>query len=244
MLFSCSLLATGFCNLTDIPRETQWGAFTSYRYAQWRISNCSPTQTQTVITLLDQLNQHSSSIVQAIQSGTETALYRTFFKDDRELPFVQAVFTNLAAGKEVQADSESHKLHHAAPDFICTLPSGHTATYHEQCNEEQLDAVTFNGLENVVLCPAFWNELYPTSSNATFVPNCPSVGRDSTLPRSEDMLESKLAILIHELVHLYMPNQIIPEVYTMRASAELSAIKAAHNADNYTFFAMSKSQRL
>ncbi len=54
------------------------------------------------------------------------------------------------------------------------------------------------------------------------------------------MLLSKVAIIIHELAHLYTRRQIVPELYTMRECAALTATKAAQNANNYAFYAMSK----
>ncbi len=244
MLFNCSLLTTGLCNLTNTRQETTIDATASYRYSNWRISNCSPTQTQVVISLLDQLEQNLPSVIQAVQKSTETVAYRTFFKHVREMPYVESVFTKLAAGEKVEAATETHILRRAPPEFICTAPTGFTASYHTYCDDGGLDALTFGGLQYVILCPAFWNKLYPTLSDTNLMPTCPYIGTDTTLPNNEDMLGSKLAIMLHELIHLYMTNQIVPEVYTMRACAGLSAAKAAHNADNYTFFAMSKYHNL
>ena len=239
MLFNCSLLATGLCNLTNTPYEVQGDRPASYQYSKWKISNCSPAQTQTMITILDEMQKFLPSVIQAVERNTETLPYRIFFKNDRELPYIQAVFTKMAEGKDVKAASDSHVLHHTAPEFFCPASSDFTAIYWDYCIDNKLDAVTFKDMGFVILCPMFWDGLYPSQTDLVPMPTCPSIGNDTILSDAEPMLGSKLAIAIHELIHLYMENQIAPEIYSMRACAELNSAKASRNSNNYTFFTMS-----
>lgn len=241
MLFNCSLLASGLCNLTSTPYGVNGNTLTSYEYSNWRISNCSPVQTQIVVTILDQIEQSLPSVIQAVPKSTETVLYKTFFKSLRVAPFVHTVFTSLGAGEEVQIASDSHVLRHAPAEFICPNASDATAEYHKYCSDYNIDAAAFDDVGAVILCQNFWDALHPSQSEeAVPTPTCPTIGNDTNLPDSEWMLGSKLAVVIHELIHLYVENQIVPEVYSLQSCAGLRASKAVHNANNYTFFAMSK----
>ena len=254
MLFNCSLSATGICNLSNAPYEVQAGVVApSYQYSKWKISNCSPGQTQAIITNLDRIGQELPSVIQAAEESTASAPFRIYFKSARELPLIREVFTNMAAGEEVQKASESHTLRSAPPEFFCAKATDFTAGYWDDCMKNEFDALTFDDEPYVLLCPRFWGDLYPTLNdtdddknydNTSVVPRptCANFGTESALPEDDDMLDSKMAIMIHELTHLYTKNQIAPEVYTMHDCADLTAAKAARNANNYALFAMSKLQ--
>ena len=240
MLFNCSLLATGLCNLTNVPYDISGNVVSSYQYSKWKISNCTPEQTQIVITNLDWMGQSLPLVNQALQLSTNTAPYKIFFKSNRELPLIQRVFNSMTSGEEVEVDSESHTLHSAPPEFFCVTSNDFTDRFLDVCAKEDLDASMFKDEPFIMLCPRFWDSLWPAIDGNMTVPTCPDLTGGSLLPENDWMLESKMAIMIHELSHLYTPNQIVPELYTMRDCAALSAAKAARNANNYTFFAMSK----
>ena len=241
MLFNCSLLATGLCNLTNTPYNIQGGPPASYKYSSWRITNCSPPQTQIVINTLDEMSITLPKVVQEVKKGTNTIPYRIFFKRNRQIPLIDRVFSQMAIGDQVKASNELGAVHLEAPEFVCVKPKDFTAEYWNRCLDTDLDAVTFDDQPFVVLCPAFWAHLYPSQALKVNKPACPNSLNNFFMPNDDRMLWSKLAILIHELVHLYRGDQILPELYTMRACAGLNAAKSVRNANNYAFFAMGKS---
>ena len=241
MLFNCSLLATGLCNLTNTPYDIQGAPPASYNYSAWRITNCSPQQTQILINTLDQMNTTLPKVIQEVKKGTETIPYRIFFKRNRQIPLIDRVFSQMAVGEQVKAADELGAIHLEAPELICVKPKDFTSDYWNRCQETDLDAVTFDEQPFIVVCPAFWTRLYPSQATQVKEPTCPNSLDNFSMPKDDIMLSSKLAILIHELVHLYRDDQIVPELYTMRACASLNAAKSVRNANNYAFFAMGKS---
>ena len=199
-------------------------------------------------------------VIQAVEKSTEIAPFRIFFKDNRELPVVQKVFTDMAVGERVKKDSGSHTLQSAPPEFFCAKSTDFTARYWDECRSNDYNALTFDDQPYILLCPGFWEDLYPIledenhntgndSSKMAEPPACPSFAIDapgsfSSLPDNDWLVENKLAIMIHELSHLYTVNQVVPERYAMRDCAGLTSTKAAHNANNYAFYAMSECATL
>jgi hypothetical protein len=244
MLFNCALLAAGLCNLTNTPYEINGSAISSYQYSKWKISNCTPQQTQIVITNLDWMSQLLPYVNKAVRRSTTIAPYRIFFKSTRQLPLVKRVFASITRGEEVDVDTFYDATQTSPPEFFCATSDDFTDSFLENCVKEDLDASRFKDEPFVMLCPKFWDRLWPASDKNVTKPVCPSLAGKSGFLDDESMLLSKVAIIIHELAHLYTRTQVTPERYTMQECAALTAAEAVRNANNYTFYAMSKFSSL
>ncbi|KAL8872957.1 MAG: hypothetical protein Q9174_001506 [Haloplaca sp. 1 TL-2023] len=162
--------------------------------------------------------------------------YRTFFKTNTNLASVKQVFGAMKAG---------YKVNGHYPEIRCLVQEGrekHDFYFDAMCRESRLGPALSAALPatvSVMVCPAFWN-------NPDFPNNdgCPAVsgrrGRRRFTDHGTGLSDTRLAVMIHELVHLYNPNDAGPEgeeEYSLQGCADLDASRSLSHASNYALYA-------
>ena len=118
---------------------------------------------------------------------------------------------------------------------MLTSPNGTVFDLYDFCQSEvafyQIDA------EEIIICPLFFN--YPAVPSTS---QCLTVNKyqEKFYQDGSQMYEFQLWILLHEIVHFYKGG-LWPEVYDVNACLRLNAGKSVVNAQNYLYYAASKS---
>ena len=244
MQFTCAFLAGGLCNIKQLASTEQQGSSITYQYENWRITNCSPQQTQGVITAVDQISGRMPDVLKEAALGSDSDTYKIFFKLSSRSATIQRVFQQIGKGDQVICDNEVGEKVYKTPEFVCVQPNDWTAYYWLRCGERNAGGTSFKGQPYVVLCPNFWSKGYPGVS-ATEQPTCPVADDEGHLPNDSKMVQVKAATVLHELWHLYTGhNQRSPELYGLRDCSGLLVADAIRNANNFAFFAASESNAL
>ena len=241
--FNCSLLASTLCNYTEISYPNAKGVdIPSYQYSHWRITNCSPAKTQALISSIHDLVEQLPWVEEELSTGIQSKRFRLFFKLGTHLSTLSTVMRSISSGKQVHTRDIRGSTSIQPPEFVCTDPSGFTSVYWGECVRDGATAGTVRGASFIVLCPSFWTILYPSLSDESIsAPVCPDSSGSASLPDKDNLTTSRMSVVLHELVHVYHIPQLSPEVYALRGAAALNAANSARNANNYAFFAMSKS---
>ncbi|KAL8922962.1 MAG: hypothetical protein Q9172_003340 [Xanthocarpia lactea] len=144
--------------------------------------------------------------------------FRTFFKSNTNLQTVNQVFGAIAQGENISGKPPI--LECAAPEYY---KGPELETYRKLCTppgRKPSHATSLPTLGAIVLCPGFWE-----TSDFPGEEACLDVvgrrGRRKFADSGVELRNTKLAILLHELVHLYNPlnaAMTTPEVYDARES--------------------------
>ncbi|KAL8862179.1 MAG: hypothetical protein Q9178_001635 [Gyalolechia marmorata] len=166
--------------------------------------------------------------------------FRTFFKSNTNLQTVNQVFRAIAQGENLSI-GKPPKLECAAPEYY-TGPE--LETYRTLCTppgRTPSHATSIPPYGVIVLCPEFWE-----ASDFPGEEACLNVvgrrGRRKFADSGAELRNTKLAILLHELVHLYNPldgASTRAEVYDARECVALDKEASVANAENWALYAAS-----
>ncbi|KAI4122905.1 MAG: hypothetical protein LQ338_005557 [Usnochroma carphineum] len=192
---------------------------------------------------LDQLLNQSRQALELVLSDLELGTgsphgFRTFFKSNTNLPIAKQVFRAIAGGQNLTTGKP--------PAIECVSPEGLTgqilATYRKLCTpagREPSHAASLPLRGTIVLCPTFWE-----APDFPGVDDCVGVsgrrGKRLYVDNGWTLRDTKFAILVHELVHLYNPSDgaaKTAEVYDIRDCAELDKDQSVGNAENWAIYA-------
>ena len=240
MQFNCSQVLNGVCNATTLTSVSLDGHTTDmFHYDNRRIVNCTPNQTQILITTIDQMRTSMPSILDEVIKGGNSDAFKLYFKLENHQGLIESVYQKIASGAPVNAEDESGNKTTTDPQYICARPGDFTGAYYDRCLQVNSGATTFIGQPYMILCPAFFLAGYPSPLKPN-PPECPNLSGSTSLPDDSNFTQNKLSTLIHESAHLYLGRQREPELYGLRDCAGLDAANAFINANNWAWFAMSQ----
>ncbi|KAL8720151.1 MAG: hypothetical protein Q9225_002939 [Loekoesia sp. 1 TL-2023] len=221
----------------------------------YAISLCGSAQpdslASTLLTTLPYIWQQLQNVLVDVELGTASKHgFRSIFKSNKNKSFVRSVFHAIAEGGNITRKTGKPSDTFLNPTIICLNPNSEIITnnmfYDYFCvNDAAATRWTAASTEPdtnfVVLCPPFWHLRLGLTDDA-----CPSVvgtrRRRRLEPNDDALMESKYAVLLHELVHLYNPFEPSAEVdidekYLIQDLVDLDAAEALANAQSYTAYA-------
>ncbi|KAL8970403.1 MAG: hypothetical protein Q9183_001544 [Haloplaca sp. 2 TL-2023] len=162
--------------------------------------------------------------------------YRTFFKTNTNLAPVKQVFGAMKQGYKVNGNY---------PEIRCLSEGGSGKDdfyFNTLCRASRFGRAQSSAqpaIGSVAVCPKFWTRPdFPNNDG------CPAVsgrrGRRRFIENGTGLTDTRFAILIHELVHLYNPNDNgfdQGEVYDVQSCADLDAGESLGHASNYALYA-------
>ena len=229
------------------------------------VFNCNG-HTPTISTLIDTLHTTLQSVLNDLSQHQTSAAYTTFFKHVSYAPNVHDMYTNIMLGTPVAPGP--HAIKYPPPDafgvprtpqFICVTEreqlrwsleagglGGRQLDAYTACESSPVQAFGIFGskyLQNtIVLCPAFWDSLaIPSSSQSACMPVDPHFNRFRA--DGKRLVDYQLWVLLHELAHVYVYAKYgnLYDVSAPNDCALLSGSSAISNAQNYVYYAASKS---
>ena len=212
----------------------------------YQIRNCNAGQINSKASALQALLPQIYNNLQAVIADAELGNsshhgFASFFYENKNIPYVQGVFKNIAAGDPLPLAGEGRAINPllrlGLPTIVCLQPGyQETAGLHTGCIENpNVPAATSGNF--VVLCPSFWdleNEPQPYQ--------CPRVRRNTLTPNDDSLVKNRESILIHELLHVYglNPNSRWQdgdyEEYFVRDATDLDEEDGMKNAANYAYY--------
>ncbi|KAL8748370.1 MAG: hypothetical protein Q9199_008212 [Rusavskia elegans] len=194
--------------------------------------------------LLTQVRQAIQLVLQDLQYGVASRHgYRAFFKSNAHLLFVQEVFQNITAGRDLQGRRPVIQCLNTA-EQAPTKPSAYSMMCEPREGHELVRARGWQSQGLLALCPDFW--MHPAFPNGT--DDCPLIaGRRGfqRFAKDEDgsaLTDTQFGILIRELVQMYNPLDEGPEEGSVNGAnecLELSREQSIQNAGNWALYAAS-----
>ena len=221
--------------------------------------NCNPQQGDLIGTLLRTFKDTLLPVIhdaKGSKSHRSTA-YEFFLKDSSQAQFVADLITNATIGN-AQYPAEP-PFSAGNPTFLCATPGpirlvapdGTVRDAYDRCLERVI-ASYLDPTPWIIVCPLFFRLRSHPPNDA-----CPTVNRhgahfnrkpvDDNIAGSS-IWQTKMWVLFHELVHYYLyaqPGYVAleagEEVYSINKAWKLSPAAALKNAENYVYYAYSKS---
>ncbi|KAL6714889.1 hypothetical protein ACLMJK_007149 [Lecanora helva] len=191
-------------------------------------------------------------VIEDAWSNPTSAAYDTFFKDVSYEEQVLDVLIGIAFGEARQLDGDfiaSQGLKDStSPRLMCSTAPGQMVFTHtdrppvdvyEYCQERpQHPSFYLSFFREIILCPHFF-----TTPIVALRSTCLTVNRyqgnfyqDGSL-----MTRYQLWSLMHELAHFYIQQTRPIDVYNVNDCLRLSAGRSVVNAQNFVYYAASKS---
>ncbi|KAL8670185.1 MAG: hypothetical protein Q9168_005263 [Polycauliona sp. 1 TL-2023] len=204
------------------------------------INNCQRVHhSNDVHQLLARFRQSLPPILSDVEKGTSSSHgFRTFFKSNTNRPIVKNVFRAMLQGQNLTNGER--------PVIECLSPESMTGdlmpAYRAICTPPRRPprhAVCLPPEGAIGLCPKFWEEAeFPT------IEDCPSVvgrrGAKRFADSGSSLRDTRFAILIHELTHLYNPLDAATkrrEVYDAQGCVDLDKSESVANVQNWALYA-------
>lgn len=184
-------------------------------------------------------------ILGAVQAAEDAKLgtaslygYSELMKSNANRAEVIKVFGLIASGATVNAPDKSGVLRPWPVGFVCPSPDEPlTAAIHQLCLERNLMGYTMEENPMVVLCPGLWSTSFVLPQRKY----CPR-RRRSTFSSDRWFQFNRFLIVMHELVHLYVPENLRPEIFEINEMVALNQSDSVKNINNLALYASSKSQ--
>ncbi len=227
--------------------------------------NCG-THAPLVSILINTLFATLRPVLDDVSQQTSSDTFNAFFKSITFAPIVHDILSNIIRGAPIAPGP--HAIHGApknhfgppvTPQLVCVTDykqitwsleeggqGGRQGDAYSTCQQSPVNSFGVFGskyLKNsIVLCPAFFDYVaLPSLSKAACVPVDPHFNRfrDS----GKRLVNYQLWVLLHELVHVYVyaRSGSLTELSTANDCVSLAAGSAVNNAQNYVFYAASKS---
>ncbi|KAI4219197.1 MAG: hypothetical protein L6R36_008500 [Xanthoria steineri] len=214
------------------------------------INNCRHVNHTTDLDHLLHRFRHAFHYILAdLDKGTSSPHgFRAFFKSNTNLRLAKQVFQAIARGQNLTVGATTKP-----PVLECASPAFRTGVYQEVyrmvCTPAGRKPSHAAGLPldgTVILCPEFWKEErdFPGEED------CPVVeGRRRNrkfMDSGWGLRDTKFAILVHELVHLYNPLDAAAktaEKYRAQDCVDLGVQESVGNAENWALYAASAAAR-
>ncbi|KAL8653594.1 MAG: hypothetical protein Q9226_003788 [Calogaya cf. arnoldii] len=229
----------------------------TYTTGNYRINNCHRiNRSSDLQTLLTNFQRALHSALSDIHHGTASHHgFRTFFKSNTNIAPIERVFRAIATGRNltitITNTEQQRRQQQQQPRFECGTPAFYNArelaNFNTYCNppsnRHPSHAAALPLLGAVVLCPAFWDlPDFPHEHD------CPRVmgrkGRRQFVDNGKELRDTKFAVLVHELVHLYNTEgegrdraNEREEVYDIRELVGLRKEEAVGNAESWAVYA-------
>ena len=233
------------------------------RVGNYQLVNCNHQKGSLIATLLHTLRNKLLSVIQdAKSSGSHrTTAYEFFMKDSSRAQFVADLITNITIGNALRPAEPPFS--EGNPTFVCVTKGaipieldGTTQDAYAYCTAnknpaEVVIASYFNPTPWIFLCPVF-SQLpsYPP------IDACPTINRRSSNFNRKlsdgsiagaSILSNQMWALFNQIVQYYQSAQ--PgyvqlkggEVHDINKAYRLSPADALRNAQNYVYYAYSKS---
>ena len=186
-------------------------------------------------------------ILGAVQAAEDAKLgtaslygYSELMKSNANRAQVIKVFGLIASGTAVNAPDKSGVLRPWPVGFVCPSPDEPlTAGIHQICLERNLMGYTMEENPMVVLCPLLWSTSFVLPQRKY----CPR-RRRSTFPSDKWFQFNRFLVVMHELVHLYVPDNLRPEKFEINEMVALNQSDSVRNINNHALYASSKPQAL
>lgn len=192
--------------------------------------------------LLGQFRQAMQLVLSDVKLGTSSPHgFRTYFKSNTNLAITNQVFRAIVDGQNLTRTGKRPVVECASPE---ALTGSELENYRKFCEPpgKVNDAAAVPSMGTIVLCPRFWD--HPTFPGEE---DCPAVigrrGRKKFLDGGESLRETRFLILVHELMHLYNPQDFAsgkPELYSVQECADLDKEESVANAENWAVYAACK----
>ena len=175
--------------------------------------------------------------------------FEAFFHGDNNIPYVQNVFKNIAAGAPVPLNTAKGRavnplLNLGLPTIVC-IEDGDDDTLGLQMGCKMHPNVPAGRQDQyVILCPLFWEQEQEAQSF-----HCPRLRRNTLTPNDDELARNQQAALVHELVHMYGVEPAMRwqdsqfETYLVRDATNLNEQDALKNAANYAYYYSGKLTR-
>lgn len=195
------------------------------------IAGCGD-KTDTVVTVLQQL---WAGLQTALKTPTTGIVYSKFFSGV-DPNIVNTVLTNIALGTNVPSNGKTWQ-----PTIICTNPDmPEIANHWNLCQQSVVQGTHQRNTQYVLLCPRIFE--LKSVPDAT---DCVGPRANGMLSTGQGLARSVMAILLHELVHMYLDPQHLPQdYYGIHAVLDLPASESVINPPNYVFYVASTSIRI
>ena len=234
---------------------------TKGRLGNYQLVNCNHQQGSQIGTLLQTLRGKLLPVIQdAKGSGSHrTTAYEFFMKDSSRAQFVADLITNITIGNALV--TAEPPFSEGNPTFVCVTKGaipieldGTTQDAYAYCTAkkkpaEEIIATYFNPTPWIILCPVFFQlPSYPP------IDACPTINSRSNRFNGKHGSIAGLSIVFNQMWVLF--NQIVQyyqgaqpgyvklkggEVHDINKAYRLSPADALRNAQNYVYYAYSKS---
>ncbi|KAL8866240.1 MAG: hypothetical protein Q9174_006417, partial [Haloplaca sp. 1 TL-2023] len=178
------------------------------------------------------------TVLADLAKGTSSAHgYETFFKTQENVEKVHDVFWSMITAPDIYSSSggENPWYMYTPPTFVCAIDGEPvTRRLQQECRSPQPKVMFVDeGRGFVTVCPHFWSLPHVPQKD-----KCPIVVNNQFQNNGQVFANTQLAIMIHELVHIYSPhNARVREVYDIREAASLNATASLQNAQSYAYYA-------
>ena len=167
--------------------------------------------------------------------------FEAFFKSFDAIDRVQQVFRAIVAGGDVAVGGGAT----APPTLICLTPDDPLASiregYQVVCVREGgrgPSAGHARGTQWVGICPSFYDEVIGARRR-----NCPQLQGNGQLPNNDVLQHNQMAILTHELAHLYgVPGDV--DIYLIQSCIDLEEAESLDNPSNYALYNAGESPKI
>ena len=149
------------CNITQVANSAAQAAGVRWQYDNWRITNCAPVQSQYLINSLGEIRIDAQTIVKGLNKGDSSDAYKTFFKTNDTLPYIKGIFDSIWNGTMADSTASNGAMTQKPPELICVNSNDWTSSYYTQCSQKGTNGFSQLHQNYIVLCPTFWNNLYP-----------------------------------------------------------------------------------
>ncbi|KAL8948648.1 MAG: hypothetical protein Q9183_007668, partial [Haloplaca sp. 2 TL-2023] len=188
--------------------------------------------------LLPQMVSGLRTVLTDLTKGTSsTHGYETFFKTQENIEKVHDVFWSMIDAPYILSSSggQNPSYRYTAPTFVCAIDGEpDTRRLQQDCKSFRRSIMFVDeGRGFVTVCPYFWSLPHVPQKD-----RCPVVVNNQFQTSGQAFANNQLAIMIHELVHIYNPhNARVREVYDIREAASLNATASIKNAQSFAYYA-------
>ena len=230
-------------NTEELPGVFSYASSGPYLLRQCGSDGQPGSQALIVKDVLATVRSSLEAAIADTQLGTSsTHGFTSFFKSDNNKAVVQDLFNRILQGPLITlSPSTAQRTHRttAPPTFVCSNEGDpHTEwMYNSLCQKyTHSPAGQRRGSQFIVLCPLFFRlgQLGFAGPPPGF---CPILIDNKLSPNNEALTNNQLAVMIHELVHLYGPTkQASGEAYSIQDAIDLNATASMANAANFAFY--------
>lgn len=219
---------------------------------QYSVVNCQGN-TSFVVNLLNKLYSSLLPVIQDTKSTDKSPAYEAFFKDSSYAAFISALFTNITTG--VPLTPPAPYSFNGAPTLLCvTAPDQFTYRYdglvdaYNHCLANPTTTAYYVGFsppkQYIILCPSFFTSnimsIPPPNTCLTvntYINRFRGSGKDFWLYKMWNLL----LMITHYYLYASTGNLAITNTEDANKCFRLAAEQSILNANNYLYYAASKS---